>query len=50
MLVNIDEQADTDTRGTEGYGLLDYTEFTKFYKILMTRPEIGFLMLKYGSC
>eukprot|EP01147_Barroeca_monosierra_P010231 gene10230-2387_t len=49
MLVNIDEQADTDTRGTEGYGLLDYTEFTKFYKILMTRPEIGFLMLKYGS-
>ncbi|EGD81646.1 hypothetical protein PTSG_02362 [Salpingoeca rosetta] len=41
--------ADTDRRGTAGYGKLDYEEFAKFYKLLMTRPEVGEIMLQYGS-
>ena len=43
-------QADNDAKGTSGYGKLDFEEFCRFYKLLMTRPEIGDVVVKYGSC
>eukprot|EP00045_Choanoeca_perplexa_P014126 m.164381 g.164381 ORF g.164381 m.164381 type:complete len:1094 (+) comp16577_c0_seq3:100-3381(+) len=41
--------ADKDGKGTEGYGKLDQKEFAQFYKALMVRPEIGYLMIEYGT-
>eukprot|EP00730_Choanoeca_flexa_P005512 TRINITY_DN11963_c0_g1_i1.p1 TRINITY_DN11963_c0_g1~~TRINITY_DN11963_c0_g1_i1.p1 ORF type:complete len:1115 (+),score=324.74 TRINITY_DN11963_c0_g1_i1:98-3442(+) len=43
------KEADKDRKGTEGYGKLDEKEFAQFYKALLVRPEIGQLMLQYGT-
>lgn len=42
-------EADTDKRGSEGYGLLDFKEFAAFYKALTRRPDIGLLLCQYGT-
>eukprot|EP00055_Hartaetosiga_balthica_P012472 m.60663 g.60663 ORF g.60663 m.60663 type:complete len:1118 (+) comp7957_c0_seq1:138-3491(+) len=41
--------ADTDSKGTVGYGLLDFKEFVQFYKLLVTRSEIGEIMTSFGN-
>eukprot|EP00056_Hartaetosiga_gracilis_P005063 m.80967 g.80967 ORF g.80967 m.80967 type:complete len:1123 (-) comp12039_c0_seq1:286-3654(-) len=42
-------EADADARGSSGYGLLDFEEFTKFYKLLITRAEVGDIMISFGD-